>query len=150
MKNTSFEQNTKLFPNTPVKSVSLEDGVYVLKTQDGQTFTSTTQPLLAGGFSGSHKFVSHLFDEREDGFPEPNESDESTVVPEACFSVFSRSVMMVIFFVSFSNSVSDLLSWHRRSPLHWIFQLMSLLRPTKAGVMYLDDLSCCGQECLTC
>ena len=65
MNNTSFEQNTKLFPHTPVKSVSVEDGVYVLKTQDGQTFSSTTQPLLAGGFSGSHKFVSHLFDERE-------------------------------------------------------------------------------------
>ena len=31
----------------------------------------------------------------------------------ACFSVAPRSVMMVIFFVSFSNSVSDLLSWHK-------------------------------------
>ena len=42
---------------------------YCLTTEDGQDFHSKTKPILANGFNGGHKFVAHLFEEREDGFP---------------------------------------------------------------------------------
>ena len=149
MNNTSFEQNTKLFPHTPVKSVSVEDGVYVLKTQDGQTFSSTTQPLLAGGFSGSHKFVSHLFDEREDGFPELNESDESTVVPGMflCGPSVRHDGHIFCFIFKFRQRfaiVAQAIASSLDIPTD------EFIEAYRSWGMYLDDLSCCGQECLTC
>ena len=36
------------------------------------------KPLLASGFDGSHKFVSHLFEQRKDGFPKLDDNDCST------------------------------------------------------------------------
>lgn len=149
MNNPKFEEHTKLFANTPVESVSVEDGVYVLKTQDGQIFSSTNQPLLAGGFSGSHKFVSHLFDERDDGFPELNESDESTIVPGMFLCGPSVRHDGHIFCFIFK--------YRQRFAIVAQAIASSLDIPTDEFVeayrswgMYLDDLSCCGQECLTC
>lgn len=149
MDNNSFEQHTKLFPNTPVESVSLEDGVYVLKTQDGQTFTSTTQPLLAGGFSGSHKFVSHLFDEREDGFPELNESDESTIVSGMflCGPSVRHDGHIFCFIFKFRQRFA-IVAQSIASSLD--IPTDDFVEAYKGWGMYLDDLSCCGQECLSC
>ena len=64
MNNQNFERNTKLFPNTTVKSVTKENEVFVLKTQDGQVFTSSNQPLLAGD-SREVTNLSHIFSNRE-------------------------------------------------------------------------------------
>ena len=81
MREASFEEKVTLFPENTVTSVELLDGVYELKSEDGRVFRSKTQPLLAGGFDGSHTLVSNLFEKREDGFPLLNERDESTKVP---------------------------------------------------------------------
>ena len=80
MRSPNFHKKTELFPGTQVNSVTLDNGVYELETEDGRRFHSEVQPLLAGGFSGSHNFVSHLFEQREDSFPLLSECDESTVV----------------------------------------------------------------------
>ena len=55
MRNPNFEENTELYPETIVNSVTLTDGIYEVNTEDGQTFQSKVQPLLAAGFDGSHK-----------------------------------------------------------------------------------------------
>lgn len=149
MRNPSFGQHTELHPHTPVSSVTLEDGVYVLKTEDGQMFESRTQPLLAGGFSGSHKFVSHLFEEREDGFPVISDSDESTITPGMYLSGPSvRHDGHVFCFIY---------KYRQRFAIVAQAIASSMDLPTdefvdayKSWGMYLDDLSCCGQECLTC
>ena len=149
MREASFEENVTLLPKNPVTSVELLDGIYEVKSKDGRVFRSETQPLLAGGFDGSHTLVSHLFEEREDGFPLLNERDESTIVPgiylcgpsvrhdnhDFCFIFKFRQRFAVV-----AQSIAS-----------------SMALPTDEFVqayrdwgMYLDDLSCCGQECVSC
>ena len=149
MRNANFENNVRLNPQTPVKSVNLVNGIYEVRTQDGQVFNSDSKPLFAGGFDGSHKFVSDLFDEREDGFPLLNESDESTLVPGMFLCGPSVRHDGHIFCFIFK--------YRQRFAIVAQAIASSLDIPTDEFVevyrgwgMYLDDLSCCGQECLTC
>ena len=149
MRNTNFENNVRLYPETKVKSVNLVGETYEVETQDGQVFNSVSKPLFAGGFEGSHKFVSHLFDKREDGFPLLNERDESTVVPGMFLSGPSVRHDGHIFCFIFK--------YRQRFAIVAQAIASSLDIPTDEFVeayrswgMYLDDLSCCGQECLTC
>ena len=149
MDNPMFEKNTKLFPNTPVKSVTHQDGVYVLKTADGQTFSTPNQPLLAGGFTGSHKFVSHLFDMREDGFPVINDSDESTTTQGMylCGPSVRHDGHIFCFIFKYRQRfaiVAQAIAESMDIPTD------EFVEAYKSWGMYLDDLSCCGQECLTC
>ena len=149
MRNANFENNVRLNPQTPVKSVNLVNGIYEVRTQDGQVFNSDSKPLFAGGFDGSHKFVSDFFDEREDGFPLLNESDESTLVPGMFLCGPSVRHDGHIFCFIFK--------YRQRFAIVAQAIASSLDIPTDEFVeayrgwgMYLDDLSCCGQECLTC
>ena len=112
MRDTSFEDNVTLYSENAVSSIELVDGVYVLKSEDGQVFKSKTQPLLASGFVGSHALVSHLFDEREDGFPLLNERDESTKVP-GMYLCGPSAAMTTMTSASYSSSGSASRLWRR-------------------------------------
>ena len=149
MRNPNFEENTELYPETIVDSVTLTDGIYEVNTEDGQTFQSKVQPLLAAGFDGSHKFVSHLFEQREDGFPSISEDDESTTTPGMylcgpsvrhdghvfCFIYKYRQRFAIV-----ANAIASSLG----------IETEEFVAAYRSWGMYLDDLSCCGQECLTC
>ena len=149
MRDTSFEENVTLFPENAVTSIELVDGVYELKSEDGQVFRSKTQPLLASGFDGSHTLVSHLFEERDDGFPLLNERDESTKTPglylsgpsvrhdnhDFCFIFKFRQRFAVV-----AQSIASSLD----------IPTDEFVQAYRDWGMYLDDLSCCGQECLSC
>ena len=149
MRDQRFEENVELFPETLISSVSLTDGIYEITTQDGQTFQSKEQPLLASGFEGSHKFVSHLFEMRDDGFPLLTDNDESTAVPGMFLSGPAVRHGSLIFCFIFK--------YRQRFGIVTQAIASSMDIPTEDFVttykewgMYLDDLSCCGQECLTC
>lgn len=149
IRDARFVKNVELFPHTPVSSVTLENQTYEVKTEDGQTFQSKVQPLLAGGFEGSHKFVSHLFEQRNDGFPLLSERDESTIVPgmflcgpsvrhdnhDFCFIYKYRQRFAVV-----AQTIASSLD----------IPTDEFVDAYRSWGMYLDDLSCCGQECLTC
>ncbi len=149
MRNPKFEENTELYPETIVNSVTLTDGIYEVNTEDGQIFQSKVQPLLAAGFDGSHKFVSHLFEQREDGFPSISEDDESTITPGMylcgpsvrhdghvfCFIYKYRQRFAIV-----ANAIASSLG----------IETEEFVAAYRSWGMYLDDLSCCGQECLTC
>ena len=149
MRNPKFEENTELYPETIVNSVTLTDGIYEVNTEDGQIFQSKVQPLLAAGFDGSHKFVSHLFEQREDGFPSISEDDESTITPGMylcgpsvrhdghvfCFIYKYRQRFAIV-----ANAIASSLE----------IDTEEFVAAYRSWGMYLDDLSCCGQECLTC
>ena len=146
---SNFVENVELFSETSVSSVVLKNGMYELKTQDGDVFKSKTQPILACGFEGSHKFVSHLFEERDDGFPLLTENDESTIEPGIFLCGPSVRHDGHIFCFIFK--------YRQRFAIVAQAIASSLDLPTedfvsmyKSWGMYLDDLSCCGQECLTC
>ena len=149
MREARFEEKVTLFPENAVTSVELLDGVYELKSEDGQVFRSKTQPLLAGGFDGSHTLVSNLFEKREDGFPLLNERDESTKVPgiylcgpsvrhdnhDFCFIFKFRQRFAVV-----AQSIASSMG----------IQTDDFVQAYRDWGMYLDDLSCCGQECVSC
>ena len=149
MEHPSFGENVELFAGTPIQSVTFENGIYEVKTEDGQVFQTKQKPLLASGFDGSHKFVSHLFEEREDGFPSLTERDESTILPGMFLCGPSVRHDGHIFCFIFK--------YRQRFAIVAQAIASSLDLPTEDFVeaykewgMYLDDLSCCGQECLTC
>ena len=90
-----------------------------------------------------------LFEEREDGFPLLNERDESTKVPgmylcgpsvrhdnhDFCFIFKFRQRFAVV-----AQSIASSLD----------IPTDEFVQAYRDWGMYLDDLSCCGQECLTC
>jgi thioredoxin reductase len=149
IRNPKFEKNVDLCSQTAICSVELIDGIYKVNTEDGQVFESTSQPLFAGGFEGSHRFISHLFEEREDGFPLITENDESTIMPGLflcgpsvrhdghifCFIFKYRQRFAIV-----AQAIASTLG----------YDTDEFVEAYRGWGMYLDDLSCCGQECLTC
>lgn len=149
MRDTAFTENVELFSETPIISVSIARSAYSVKTVEGQIYKSQAQPLLASGFIGSQSSVSHLFEKREDGFPLLSERDESTITPgmflcgpsvrhdnhDFCFIYKYRQRFAVV-----AQAIAS----------SFDIPTDEFIKTYKDWGMYLDDLSCCGQECLTC
>ena len=148
MREELFVDHVELFPQTPITSVEHIDNMYAVTTQDGQCFQSRVPPLMAGGFEGSHKLVADLFERRDDGFPLLGEHDESTIVP---------GVFLCGPAVRHGNHVFCFIYKYRQR-----FAVVAKAIATSLGLpadeledyrqwgMYLDDLSCCGEECAVC
>ena len=144
-----FETNVELFSEKSVQSITFDGSIYELKTEDEGVFQSKNQPLLANGFDGSHKFISNLFEHRDDGFAELNEQDESTITP----GLFLAGPMVR----HDGHIFCFIFKYRQRFAIVAQAIAASFDLPTdefvaayKGWGMYLDDLSCCGQECLTC
>ncbi len=143
---TAFTEYVELFPDTPIASVTRSHSAYEVVTQDGRRFHTPVPPLLAGGFVGSHTLVADLFEPREDGFPLLNERDESTLVPGLflcgasvrhddhifCFIYKYRQRFAVV-----AKAIAESLGLPAEG-----------LEMYRTWGMYLDDLSCCGKECV--
>ncbi|MEM1181737.1 MAG: NAD(P)/FAD-dependent oxidoreductase [Acidobacteriota bacterium] len=144
----SFAQHVELLPETTVASVAPSGSGYEVVTQDGRRFETPVRPLFAGGFEGSHSLVPDLFEAREDGFPLLSENDESTLVP---------GLFLCGAAVRHDNHIFCFIYKYRQR-----FAVVAKAIATSLGLeaeglemyrqwgMYLDDLSCCGQECITC
>lgn len=148
MRDDWFVEHVELFPQTPIQSAARVDDLYEVTTQDGRRFQSAVPPLMAGGFEGSHKLVADLFERRDDGFPLLSEHDESTIVP---------GMFLCGPAVRHDNHVFCFIYKYRQR-----FAVVAKAIATSLGLpaedletyrqwgMYLDDLSCCGEECATC
>lgn len=146
MREDWFIEQVELFPHTPIESVTRVDAMYEVAARDGHRFQTRVPPLLAGGFEGSHKLVADLFERRDDGFPLLSEHDESTIVP----GVFLCGPV-----VRHNNHVFCFIFKYRQR-----FAVVAKAIATSLGLpaeeleeyrkwgMYLDDLSCCGVECV--
>lgn len=149
MESQAFSDRVELFPNTKIKAVDYDGDLYTITTNSGDTHVTKTQPLLAVGFSGGHHFVSHLFEKRDDGFPLLNEHDGSTIFngmylcgPSVrhdghifCFIFKYRQRFGIV-----ARSIAESLG----------LPTDEFVAAYRSWGMFLDDLSCCGQECLTC
>lgn len=145
MREEWFESQVELMPEARVESVTRQGDSYVVRTIDGRELTTTARPLLATGFDGSLCLVNDLFEQREDGYPELNEQDESTITPGLflcgpsvrhqqhvfCFIYKYRQRFAVV-----AKSVATSLGLPAEG-----------LEAYRQWGMYLDDLSCCGEEC---
>ena len=148
MREEWFTEFVELFPETPIESVARVDNLYQVTTQDGQQFQSSAPPLIASGFVGSHQLVSDLFEMRDDGFPLLSEQDESTI---------TSGMFLCGPAVRHGNHVFCFIYKYRQR-----FAVVAKTIATSLGLpaeelekyrqwgMYLDDLSCCGEECAVC
>ncbi len=142
----SYAEHVELFPDTAITAVAAADAGFEVATADGQRFRTPVQPLLAGGFEGSHPLLMDLFEARDDGFPLLNEHDESTIVPGIYLCGASvrhdKHIFCFIFkyrqrFAVVAKSIATSLGLPAEE-----------LEMYRMWGMYLDDLSCCGQECV--
>ncbi|MDE0650565.1 MAG: NAD(P)-binding domain-containing protein [Gammaproteobacteria bacterium] len=118
---------------------------YQLALEDGDVIDCAEKPILASGFVGSASLVRPLFDWRDEAFPLLTENDESTVTkglfligPQVrqdkiifCFIYKFRQRFAVV-----ANQIARRLRVSTE-PLEWY----------RRYGMYLDDLSCCGDDC---
>ena len=149
IQSVEFETNVELFGERSVQSITHDGSTYELKTEDGEVFHSENQPLLANGFDGSHKFISDLFEHRDDGFAELTDQDESTITPGLFLAgpMVRHDGHIFCFIFKYRQRFAIVAQAIAAS-----FDLPTdeFVEAYKGWGMYLDDLSCCGQECLTC
>ncbi len=148
MREEWFEEYVELFPNTSIQSVSRSDNGYEVKTEGGRTLHTSNRPLLASGFEGSQKLVSDLFEQREDGFPLLSEHDESTIVQGLylCGPAVRHDKQVFCFIYKYRQRFAVV----AKSIANSLGLPAEALEAYRQWGMYLDDLSCCGEECETC
>ncbi|MEM7142501.1 MAG: NAD(P)/FAD-dependent oxidoreductase [Actinomycetota bacterium] len=146
MNDPDFVDKVTLEPYTAIAAVRRDGDAYTVGSVEGVQFHSDEPPLYAGGFDGSQRLVAHLFDQREDGFPLLSEDDESTITPglflcgpavrhgnqSFCFIYKYRQRFAVV-----AKAIATSLGLPAED-----------LEVYRMWGMYLDDLSCCGQECV--
>ncbi len=135
----------KLRGGCTVIGVRRNDNGYRLALADGGVVHCAEKPILASGFVGSASLVRSLFEWRDDGFPLLTENDESTVT-KGLFLVgpqVRQGDVIFCFIYKFRQRFAVVAN-----------QIASRLRVSTEPLevyrdygMYLDDLSCCGDDC---
>ena len=148
MRDRRFREHVELHPMTTITGVQPSDQGFQIETESGLTFMTEEQPLLASGFDGSHKLIPDLFEKREDGFPLLNENDESTIVPGLflCGPSVRHKHHVFCFIYKYRQRfavVAKAIATSLELPAEELDKY-------RDWGMYLDDLSCCGEECSTC
>ena len=127
-----------------MKSVKRENGRHIV-TSKGVTWVSVNPPILATGFSGSLKLIESLFTWKKNGYVDLTERDESTITPGLfvagpmvrhedaifCFIYKFRQRFAVV-----ANAIAQQLGIDTGP-----------LEAYRNKQMFLDDLSCCEEEC---
>ena len=138
----------ELYGELPVKEVKLEGGKYMIYVEGrSMPFQSSTPPILATGFKSSLVLIEDLFHWHEEkSYCLLNEQDESTKIPGLflvgpqvrhddlifCFIYKYRQRFGVV-----ANAIGTRLGMDT-----------TLLDQYRDEGLYLDDLSCCGEECV--
>lgn len=140
-----FSEFVELLPHSPVQRVVKYDDAYEVRLVDGRHFLTKRQPILASGFAGSVRLVHEHFELREDGFPLLSLHDESTLTPGLFLCGPSvRHDHHVFCFIFKYRQRFAVVAKQIATRLGLPAEDLEIYR--KWG-MYLDDLSCCGEEC---
>ena len=146
MREERFRAHVELVPHAPITNVSRSDGGFLVTTADNHRVETPVAPLLAGGFVGGHHLISSLFEKREDGFPLLNQNDESTLTKGLFLTGPSvRHDNHVFCFIYKYRQRFAVVAKAIATSLHLSAEDLEHYR--RWG-MYLDDLSCCGEECV--
>ena len=133
--------------------IEQENGHYIVRGEnlEGEEFSikSPTRPILATGFAGSLEAVREFFEFDEDGQIVLTEAaDESTVTPGMFLTGSQVRHEQTIFcfiykfrqrFAVVGKAIGERLKIDT-----------SFLEEYRKRGMYLDDLSCCREQCATC
>ncbi|WP_332630563.1 NAD(P)/FAD-dependent oxidoreductase [Halalkalibacter flavus] len=134
--------------NAEVMKVEKKEENYKIYLTNGEIIESSTQPILAAGFKNSLSLILEHFYWNEENQIELNEVDESTV-SEGLFLVGPqvRHEPIIFCFIykyrqRFAVVAKELCD---RLGIEVSEELLEFYRSSN---MYLDDLSCCGNECI--
>ncbi|QDU30251.1 putative oxidoreductase CzcO [Anatilimnocola aggregata] len=136
----------ELIDNYQVARVDRGAWQYRVKSTEGKILKSGSVPILATGFEGSVRLVRDRFEFREDGFPILTAEDESTVSPGLFLAgpLVRHDQHVFCFIYKFRQRFAVVAKA--------IGQRLALdtaaLENYRRWGMFLDDLSCCGQECV--
>lgn len=146
MREEWFESQIELLPDSEVCAVRQRSDEYVICTCDMQEFVTSTQPLLATGFEGSLRLVNELFVHRDDGYPLLNAQDESTITPGLflCGPSVRHEQHVFCFIYKFRQRFAVV----AKAVAMALGLPAEELEAYRQWGMYLDDLSCCGEECV--
>ncbi len=146
MRDSRFIEQVELITHTPVSSVEHDGATFTVTALAGQQFETPVPPLFAGGFEGSHRMVADLFEKREDGFPLLSDTDESTITPGLflCGPAVRQGKQSFCFIYKYRQRFA-VVAKAIATALDLPAERLELYR---MWGMYLDDLSCCGQECV--
>ena len=128
-----------------VIGVRRKDNGYQLALDDGDVVDCAEKPILASGFAGSASLVRPLFDWEDDRFPLLTENDESTVT-KGLFLVgpqVRQGNLIFCFIYKFRQRFAVVANQIARR----MRVSVEPLEEYRRNGMYLDDLSCCGDEC---
>jgi pyruvate/2-oxoglutarate dehydrogenase complex dihydrolipoamide dehydrogenase (E3) component len=145
LRRAQHERGLELLADKRVIAIERDGKGYAIQTDDGEWITTESPPILATGFEGGLRRLSHLFEWRDDGQPSLNEVDESTLTPNLfvsgpsvrqdghifCFIYKFRQRFAVV-----ANAIGERLGMDT-----------SGLEAYRSAGMFLDDLSCCGASC---
>lgn len=135
----------ELIGDVRVTSVERRGDGYIVSGDDGRTWIASAPPVLATGFAGSLSVISEHFDWADEGYALLTDEDESTRVPGLfvagpnvqhgaiilCFVYKFRQRFAVV-----ANAIGERLGIDT-----------SVLEQYRAQGMFLDDFSCCDDEC---
>ena len=134
----------ELIGNVAIEEVTAIPGGYEIHSEYDK-WTTTTQPIICTGFEGSLKKISNLFN-WSDGYARLNDEDESTITP-GLFVVgpsvrHDKAIFCFIYkfrqrFAVVANAIARRLDIDTK-PLDIYRQ----------EGMFLDDLSCCDNDCV--
>ncbi|MEM1081960.1 MAG: NAD(P)-binding domain-containing protein, partial [Pseudomonadota bacterium] len=146
MRSPAFGDHVTLHANTIITAITRENDEYVVRALGGVTHRTQAQPLWAGGFDGGHRLVEDLFEQRQDGFPLLNEHDESTITPG--LFVYGPLVRHDDHIFCFINKYRQRFAVVAKAIANSLGVHAEGLEMYRTWGMFLDDLSCCGEECV--
>jgi len=118
---------------------------FVVEAVSGERYESSSSPILATGFRGSTVLVAGHFERRPDGYPLLTDRDESTIAPGLFLSgpMVRHDGHVFCFIYKFRRRFAVVAQTiARRCGLD-----AEQLELYRSWGMFLDDLSCCGEEC---
>ncbi len=119
---------------------------YRVQLVDGRDLVTKARPIMATGFTGSLKLVADHFARRTDGFPLLTDRDESTIADGLFLAgpMVRHDEHIFCFIYKFRQRfavVAKAIAERLELPAEQ-------LEMYRMWGMYLDDLSCCGEECV--
>lgn len=136
-------------PETRATSVGFEEGRYIVKTDVGEIFKSTQQPINCTGFASSLSLIEELFLFKK-GFPLLNERDES-IETKNLFLVgpqVKHENALFCFIYKYRQRFAIVAEHIARKQRISRRLIKNVLQDYKDNNFYLDDLSCCDDECV--
>ena len=143
--NSALDSGLVTLRGSRVIGVHRNDNGYQLALDDGDVVDCAERPILASGFVGSAGLVRSLFEWRDDNFPLLTENDESTVT-KGLFLIgpqVRQDDLIFCFIYKFRQRFAVVANQIAR---RMRVSTEPLEEYRRCG-MYLDDLSCCHDEC---